>query len=245
MQGTGNGYLDPITNTYLPVGQETWADYTAWSTFTTWEGTYTGATTLEYTTRIFDAGEINKTNCLLTVTAGKSFSTTITYGNTISSGSIQSPSTEDITAGQGAVPALTGRYFQFTITQEMDSANDDLPFIADFNVQLVSASNEDTISFGGENNLDTSTLSGSVGQRTFTETGVGSYIDFFVQILTTGLTGTQMPVCYVDMSGSDPVLNIYDADSYGKRTRMDVTVNLNYSFMAGIEADDFGNIVEA
>jgi len=244
MIGTGNGYFDTVTRTYLPISQETWADYSTWDSFTTWEGTYADGTQLSYTSRIFDAGEINKTNCLLQVDAGTPFTTTITYGDSVSGGAIVSPSTETVTPGQGAVPVLTGRYFQFTILQEMDSGNDDLPFIAGLSVELQSASNVDLISYGGANNLDTSTLPGTDGVRTFSQTGVGSYVDFFVQILTTGLTGTKMPVCYVDMSGANPVLNIYDADSYGKRTPMDCYVNVNFAYMPAIEADSFGNITE-
>jgi len=245
MQGTGNGYFDKLTELYVPTSQETWADYTTWSGFTTWEGTYADGTTLVYTSRIFDAGEINKTIILLSATTGLPFDTTISYGNSLSGSSIASPSTENITAGQGAVPTLTGRYFQFTLTQTMDSANDTVPFLQTLNVQLRSASAADQLAFGGANRLDTSTLSGSVGQRTYTDSNVGSYVDFFVQILSNNLTGTQTPVCYVDLSGSDPVLNIFDADAYGKRKRMDVTVNINYSFTESTIADANGNIVEA
>ena len=53
-----------------------------------------------------------------------------------------------------------------------------------------------------------------------------------------------MPVCYVDKSGSDPVLNIYDADAYGKRTRMDVTADIVVDYMPKLTSDDFGNITE-
>jgi hypothetical protein len=243
MQGTGNGYFDKVTELYVPTSSETWASYSTWSGFTTWEGTYADGTTLVYTSRIFDAGEINKTVILLSATTGLPFDTTISYGNTLSGSSIASPSTENVTAGQGAVPTLTGRYFQFTLTQTMDSANDTVPFLQTFDVTLQSASNIDTVSFGGANRLDTSTLSGSVGQRTYTDTSVGSYVDFFTQILSDNLTGTQTPVCYVDLSGTNPVLNIFDADAYGKRKRMDVTVNINYSFTVGTTADANGNIV--
>ena len=245
MQGTGNGYFDKLTELYVPTSQETWASYSTWSGFTTWEGTYADGTTLVYTSRIFDAGEINKTIILLSATTGLPFDTTISYGNSLSGSNIASPSTENITAGQGAVPTLTGRYFQFTLTQTMDSANDTVPFLQTLNVQLRSASAADQLAFGGANRLDTSTLSGSVGQRTYTDSNVGSYVDFFVQILSNNLTGTQTPVCYVDLSGSDPVLNIFDADAYGKRKRMDVTVNINYSFTESTIADANGNIVEA
>jgi hypothetical protein len=84
-----------------------------------------------------------------------------------------------------------------------------------------------------------------VGQRTVSVTNIGKAINVFVQIQTTGLTGTQMPVCYVDKSGTDPVLNIYNADAYGKRTRMDVTADIIIDYMKKLTSDEFGNITES
>ena len=63
----GTGYYDRTTQTYKSLPTETWADYTNWSTFTSWAGT--PADSVSFTTTIFDAGKVDWHNTLVDIEA--------------------------------------------------------------------------------------------------------------------------------------------------------------------------------
>ena len=240
----GNGFYDPQERIYRPKSTETWADYTNWSTFTSWAGTPDVTSPLQFTTRVFDSGDINYTAVLVQYVSANPVTTEISYGNSLSGGAIVSPSTQTVYPNDSNVPLLLGRYFQVTAYQDQDSPSLSFPLFQSIDVELRNSSTID-LETTGFSNKDTSTFTGSVGQRTISVSDLGRAINVFVQIQTTGLSGTQMPVCYVDKSGTDPVLNIYDADAYGKRTRMDVTADIIIDYMKKLTSDEFGNITES
>ncbi len=240
----GNGYFDTQAGIYRPKSSETWASYSTWDGFTNWDGTPDVSSPLQFTTQVFDAGDSNATAVMVQYQAANPVTTQISYGNTLSSGSIVSPTTTTIYPNNSNVPLLDGRYFQITAFQDQDSGSLHYPIFQSIDVTIQSASFTDLKS-DGFSNKDTSTLSGSVGQRTVSITNIGKAVKVLVQIHSTGLTGTQTPVCYVDKSGTDPVLNIFDADAFGKRTRMDVTADIIIEYMTKLESDEFGNITES
>jgi len=240
----GNGFYDPVDRVYRPKSSETWTSYSTWDSWTDWDGTPDVSSPLEFTTKVFDAGDINFTAVLVEYEAANPVTTQISYGNTLSSGSIVSPTTTTIYPNDSNVPLLEGRYFQITAYQDQDSPSLSFPLFQSIDVEVKSSSFTE-LETGRFSNKDTSTLSGSVGQRTVSITNIGKAVNVFVQIHSTGLTGTQTPVCYVDKSGTDPVLNIFDADAFGKRTRMDVTADIIVDYMPKLTSDEFGNITES
>ena len=240
----GNGFYDPVDRIYRPKSSETWTSYATWDSWTNWDGTPDVSSLLEFTTRVFDAGDSNWTAVLVEYEAANPVTTQIAYGDSLSGGAIVSPTTTTIYPNDSNVPLLNGRYFQITAYQDQDSPSLSFPLFQSIDVELKNASSTELESDGFSNKY-TSTLTGSVVQRTVSIANIGKAINVFVQIQTTGITGTQMPVCYVDKSGTDPVLNIYDADAYGKRTRMDVTADIIVDYMPKLTSNEFGNITES
>ena len=137
----GNGYFDIATNTYVPNSVETWSDYDAsstgndWDAFTLWNGTPN--LPLTFTTDIIDYGSSAVVNYLCSVDANYPVYITVQYGDTIDSsgGAIDSPSTINVSPSQN-LSAVKGRYFQFTVSVDRDSASQEVPFIASINSSL-------------------------------------------------------------------------------------------------------------
>lgn len=240
----GTGYYDRTTKTYKSLPTETWADYTNWSTFTSWAGT--PSDTVSFTTGIFDAGKIDWHNTLVDIEASLPADVTIYAGETLeSAGQIDIASTTTITPSTSPVAATYGRYFQFTITLNKDSALQNDPEITSINVNF--NSNSVTLT---QSDIDTSTLAGSVGARQLTfNQPVGKLTNVIVQPHYTGLDDSagesQSPVIYIDKSATPTVLNIFNIDTYGKRTRMDCVVDVQAQARPRLVSDEFGSIEEA
>lgn len=240
----GTGFYDRTTQTYKSLPTETWADYTNWSTFTSWAGT--PGDSVSFTTGIFDAGKIDWFNTIVSIEATLPADVTIYAGETLASaGEIDIASTTVVTPSTTPVAATYGRYFQFMITLNRDSASQLDPEIAAINVNFNSTPTTLT-----QSDIDTSTLSGSVGARQLTfNQPVGKLTNVIVQPHYTGLDDSagdsESPIIYIDKSSTPTVLNIFNIDTYGKRTRMDCVVDVQAQAMPRLVSDEFGSIEEA
>jgi hypothetical protein len=240
----GTGYYDASQNAYLAKSTETWTSYATWSAFANWAGTPTS--TLQFTTRVYDTDKIDWTNYIMRIDATLPVSTTIYYGNTVDSagGSIQSASSYAVTPNQSTVNALYGRYFQFEFNLSQDSAADDAPAIISINVNF-----NRTIRSVTQANIDTNTLSGSAGLRNLTfNVNTGKIVNIFTQAHTQSLgdsaQDSEVPIVLVNKSSTPVVLNIFDADSYGKRRRIDCRLDIQAQYLPKLSSDANGNITE-
>jgi len=245
----------------IPNCTETWASLSGgWSTYTSWE--FTPLLPLTYTTPVIDFGRIDTVNPLTSFSASHPMNTTINYGNTVDSsgGSIDSPSTVNVTPSS-AVTSITGRYFQFTFSVDYDdSAGDSVtPFIQEIKTNI----SKDTKQIF-KDSIDSSTLSGSTGQRELSVPGdLGSVISAVITPHTATSTTTYVADTYVasgyvetivgDITlphivldkSTDPItLNIRDLNTYGK-TNIDCTFDAVLVGLPGMTADVDGQIVEA
>tara|TARA_R100000734_G_C3318358_1_gene112437 strand:- start:503 stop:1231 length:729 start_codon:yes stop_codon:yes gene_type:complete len=235
----GTGYFDKTSRTYKSLPTETWASYTNWSTFTSWAGTPSAS--VSFTTPIRDAGKIANWNPIVNVSASIPPDITIFAGSTLeSTGQIDIASTTVITPGTDPVNAVFGRYFQFKITLNKDSATQNDPEIAAIDIDLT----ENTITIN-QSDIDTSTLGGSVGQRNLTfNQNIGKLTSVIVQPHYTGLDDSagdkQTPIVYIDKTSTPTVLNIFNIDTYGKRTRMDCIIDVQATGLPKLVSDDTG-----
>lgn len=240
----GNGYYDPQARLYRSASTETWATYTQWDTFTSWAGTPGDSVT--FNTGVFDAGSVDWWNYIVTIQASLPANITVNYGETLDSsgGSIDSPQSISVTPSQSSIAGAYGRYFQFDITVARDSASLDDPTISnilvDFNNQPLTVRKSD---------LDTSTLGGSVGARELTfDFSVGQITNLLIQPHITGLEDSagesRTPMVLIDKSSTPAILNIFDIDTYGKRTRIDCTVDIQAQALAQLESTADGSTQE-
>jgi hypothetical protein len=240
----GTGYYDSSTRTYKSLPVETWASYTDWSTFTSWTGT--ASDTVTFTTQVYDAGKIDYFNPTVTVEASIPVDIDIYHGNTVDSagGAIDTPTTVNVTPNTSPIAGIQARYFQFDITVTKDSATQSDPEIYSISVNL---SNQ--LKQIQQSDINTNSLSGSVGQRQLTfNVATGKIVNLLVQPHITGLddsTGEgKTPIVLIDKSSSPAVLNIFDADTYGKRTRIDCVLDVQATTLPLLESDATGSIVE-
>ena len=239
----GTGYYDSATQTYLTKGTQTWASYATWTAFTEWQGT--PSSTLQFTTEVLDAGTVDYFNTTLFVNASLPISTTIYYGETVdSAGAIVSASSESVTPNDSSVPALYGRYFQFEINLAQSSASDVAPII--FNITPGLSNTKITVT---QADINTSTLTGTVGQRNLTfNISTGKIVNILtqahIQSLGDSAQDSEVPIVLVDKSSTPVVLNIFDADSYGKRKRIDCRLDVQAQCMPQLISDGLGNIRE-
>lgn len=239
----GTGYFDSENSVYLTKGTQTWASYATWAAFTSWQGT--PSSTLQFTTEVFDLGYVAFVNTLLTVSATLPATTNISYGVALdSAGAIVSATVYTVSPGENPVDALFGRYFQFEINLAQSSAADETPAIFNiapqFNDQLRTIAQAD---------INTSTLTGTVGQRNLTfNVNVGKITNILtqahIQNLGDSAQDSEVPMVLVDKSTTPVVLNIFDADSYGKRRRIDCRLDVQAQFLPLLVADNNGNIRE-
>ena len=285
---TGNGYFNRGEGYYQAKTTVTWNTYLGDSTGTDWDawqfwdsnGISLGVPIepelpLTFTTDIIDNGSVQLVNPLITVDASHSATITIQHGNTIDSsgGAIDSPTSVTISPNTSSVEAIKARFFIVTVSVDNDEdsagVSDDentfvMPFIKNINVQLSSDKITRTV-----NDLDSSTLSGSVGIRQLdagSVSGIGSveaiitqphtvvskYVadDYVVEgdsgdgnyfLLDTGVT----PFIFIDKSTTPPTLNIFDANTFGARKNIDCTFDAIVTGMKQISTDSTGSIREA
>ena len=169
----GNGFFDANNNVYLPKSVETWdnldgssAGGPSWDNWTEWR--LTPVLPLEFTSPVFDAEQINYYNINTDVdyTPIGNITFTLFYGNTVDSsgGTIDSPSSISWTPG-GTVSAVEARFFQLKVAISEDSSGIGLAQLNRMSFGATSDPITETIT-----DLDTSTLGGSVGQRTLSVT---------------------------------------------------------------------------
>ena len=246
----GNGFY--AEGVYQPFSQETWDDlatadsagYTGPTTWASWdEWDLTPRFPLTFTTPILDAGRIDTFLPLCNYGGTGQVTITLKTGNTVDSsgGAIDSPTTTTINEGDD-VSAIKARFFEFTFSTTFeDSAGEGgRPVITSVDTTLFGEKQSATFE-----SISSSTLAGSTGQRTLvvdkpiTVTTVTSMIHnpdsspYFVEgdsagglyvaddYVTAGVS--PRPVMYVDKSGTNPVLHIFDTNSADGATRVDVT----------------------
>jgi hypothetical protein len=239
----GTGYFDSDSNAYLTKGTQTWSSYATWTAFTEWAGT--ASSTLQFTTTVYDLGRVDWVNTLLEINASLPANVNISYGNSLdSAGAIVSATTYAVIPNQNPVSALYGRYFQFEINLSQDSAGDTPPIIFSITPELRTQLNTVT-----QADIVTSTLSGSVGQRNLTfNVNTGKIVNILtqahIQNLGDSALDNEVPLILVNKSTTPVVLNIFDADSYGKRKRIDCRLDVQAQFLPLLVADSNGNIRE-
>jgi hypothetical protein len=240
----GTGYYENAAQAYFTKGTETWASYATWTAFTSWKGTPNS--TLQFTTGIYDLGKIDWVNCVLEIDATLPASTTIFYGTTVDSAgtSIQSATSYSVIPSQSTVNALYGRYFQFQINLSQDSANDAEPII--FSIEPTLKTELETIT---QADIVTSTLTGTVGQRNLAfNAPTGKIVNILtqahIQNLGDSALDNEVPLVLVNKSTTPVVLNIFDADSYGKRKRIDCRLDVQAQYLPELSSDADGNIKE-
>lgn len=242
-----NGYYDVSSGILYGRSVEGWQDYTNWSTFLSWTGT--PGTQLEYTSRIIDAGKIDYHLPIITCDSALPITITMQYGDTIDSsgGAIDSPTSTTISPSSSNITAPYGRYFKFTITQGTgdsggaeDSAGSPPLFLSNLNIAFRSSFSSLT-----QSNINTSTLGGSVGARelTFNET-TGTITNCLIQPHITGLDDSGgdpvTPICYIDKTSTPIIVNIFDIDAYGKRRRVDCTIDVQIQYLPQLNSDAQG-----
>lgn len=250
---SGTGYYDYNTQIYTALSQETWATIedsatAQWDDWKTWDGTPN--TSVEYTTDVYDYGKTDWVNCILDFEPTLPASTVIKYGTTLDSAGdlteshIDSPTSYSVVPGQDPVTGLYGRYFQFVITVAQDSGTQGTPALTLPTVRLTNESRTIT-----QSDIDTSALGGSVGARELSfNVSTGKITNIITQAHLTGYDDSagnpRTPVVYVDKASSPMVLNIFDLDTYGKRTRIDCTVDIQAQTMPLLRATGSGTIEE-
>tara|TARA_A100001201_G_scaffold41576_1_gene42597 strand:+ start:4011 stop:4766 length:756 start_codon:yes stop_codon:yes gene_type:complete len=245
-----NGYFDSSTRSYKALPVETWAGtedsagYT-WDNFTTWAGT--ASDTVTFTTGIFDGGKIDFFNPTVLVDSSIPADITIRHGNTkdSSGGAIDSPTTVNLTPSTATVAGIKARFFEFDITVTRDSATQADPEIFSIEVDL-----RNQLKTVTQSDLDTSTLGGSTGARELTfNISTGKITNLLVQThsstLNTDSAGDSVtPMVFIDKSSTPPILNIFNIDTYGKRTRVDCVVDVQATTLPLLQTDATGSIVE-
>lgn len=257
----GNGYYDRHQFMYLPKSVENWDNYDgssaggpSWDNWTEWRGT--PVLPLEFTSPVFDAGEINYFNVTTDVEYEPIGNITFTlfYGNTVDSagGDIDSPSSISWTPG-GSVGAVEARFFQLKVAISEDSALLGLARLKKMSFNALQEYANETIT-----DLVTSTLSGTVGQRTLSPaTGFSQITSLICQAQTTESKyvadsyvasddsagevyieegATPIPYVTVVSKGATPEIRIVDLATYGKEF-VDATIDVRIEGLRSLTAD--------
>jgi len=251
----GNGFFSRDEGVYKAYPTRTWDGDSAgitWNDFVEWDAD--PGVTLTYTTNVIDTFESKKQNPTIQIEASQPAIVTIYYGDTVDSagGSIDSASSVVVSPSQSNIGALKARYFQFEVTLDPDSGGIEFP---NFNTAPFISKITTAISTGTTTkkytDIDISTLSGSVGQRTL-NIGSGGNLNVgnvLTQIQHQSITDDSggayiTPVCYVEKTATNLVLHVFDVDSYGKRKRVDCVIDLQVELFPNISSDLTGSINE-
>lgn len=152
----GNGFFDGV---YYPNSTETWSSLTGgWDTYTDWN--YTPNLPLTFTGDVIDTGASEFYNYVTSVSSNYPVNITVQYSDSVdSAGALVSATTINVTPNQ-TLSGAKGRYWQFSFSVDRDSASQDVPVIRNISHNLRNAYLTVPI-----NNVDSSTLNGSTGQR--------------------------------------------------------------------------------
>lgn len=254
----GNGYY--AEGLYQPKSTQTWDNLTGnWDAYVGWS--FTPDLPLTFTTNIIDVGQSQYVNYDCEVSATYPVNITVQYGDTIDSsgGSIDSPSTINVTPNQSLTGAK-GRYWQFTISVDYaDSAGTDIPTIGSITTNLKSGVETVNVS-----SINSSTLSGSVGERQLSavskigavtgavvtpHTSSAAYVatGYVVSEDSAGESYVEigdvvLPHIVIDKTTDPITLIIRDLNTYGK-TKIDCTFDAVLTGLPTIQSDGNGNIV--
>ena len=252
---SGTGYYAKDEQLYKALPTRQWDDYDSagvqWEDWTQWDEN--PGTSVAFTTEIFDLDERKTFAPLVDIEASMPAKVTVITGDTVDSsgGAIDSATSETFIPNQTGISTKTARFVQLTVTVEQDSGGDeisesDTPYIRRIQPNFLTQ-------FATQHfdNIDTSTLSGSTGQRTLFDGSSNStqVISYQVQILNTTLTDDSAghpatPVIYVEKTTSTVVLHIFDVDTYGKRKRIDCVVDAQLRTLPALRTGNSGSIVE-
>ncbi len=252
---SGTGYYSKDEGLYKALPTRQWDDYDSaglqWDSWVQWDEN--PGTSVAFTTEIFDLDERKTFAPLVDIDASMPAKVTVITGDTVDSsgGTIDSATTETFIPNQTGITTKTARFVQMTVTIEQDSGGveigeSDTPYIRRIQPNFLSQFNTQDF-----DNIDTSTLSGSTGQRTLFDGSSNNtqVISCFVQILNTTLTDDSAghpatPVIYVEKTATTVVLHIFDVDSYGKRKRIDCVVDAQIRTLPSLRTNNSGSIVE-
>ena len=140
---------------------------------------------------------------------------------------------------------IQARFFEFDITVTRDSATQADPEIFSIEVDL-----RNQLKTVTQSDIDTSTLGGSTGARQLTfNISTGKIVNLLVQPHSSSLNvdssgDSVTPMVFIDKSSSPAVLNIFNIDTYGKRTRVDCVVDVQATTLPLLQTDATGSIVE-
>ena len=251
----GTGYYAKDEQLYKALPTRQWDDYDSagltWDLFEQWD--QNPGTSVAFTTQIFDLDETKTFAPLVDVDASQPAKITVITGDSVDSsgGAIESSTSETFIPNQTGITTKTARFVQLTVTIEQDSGGDELsesdtPYIRRIQPNFLTE-------FATQNfdNIDTSTLSGSTGQRTLIDGSATNtqVVSCMVQILNTTLTDDSAghpatPVIYVEKTATTVVLHIFDVDTYGKRKRIDCVVDAQVRTLPSLRTNNSGSIVE-
>lgn len=249
----GNGYFDTSVGQYRPKSGDAWNDYTSWDSWSSWDTA--PILPLTFTTPVTDFGSSELLNYTLDVDTNYPFTVDVKYSDSIDGGgALVSPTTISVAPGD-TLSAAKGRYWQFVISVDRDSASLELPYISRISSNLTAEIVQRSVT-----NIATNTLSGTTGQRQLDSVaGISTVTSAITQPHDEGssepytlsdyvaadyfVASTQVvPLVYVDKSTTPLTLNIYNAnDSF---TRVDCTIDAVVQGLPALSADDFGNIKE-
>ena len=249
----GNGYFDTSVGQYRPKSGDAWSDYSTWSTWTSWDTS--PVLPLTFTTAVTDFGSSEVLNYTFKVDSNYPAYVDVKYSDSIdSAGALVSPTTISVSPND-TLSAAKGRYWQFVVSVDRDSASLELPYIASLSSNLTAETVQRSVT-----DIDTSNLSGSTGQRQLDNiAGVSTVTSAITQPHDEGAsdpyvaasyvtddyfvgTSQVVPLVFVDKSTSPLTLNIYNAnDSFA---RVDCTIDAVVQGLPALSADAFGNITE-
>lgn len=149
------GYLDLDQGVVFPDSTGAWSDYTSWDNFTSWTGT--AADPLIYVSDVVDLGQV-RSFCLKIITQAQGEVSYDVYTSTTGAFAGEETLTS-IAYGAVGIASFNTRFFAVAIQV---AATAGIPILNGFEITAT----EQTISFSF-NSVDTSTLAGSVGNRTF------------------------------------------------------------------------------
>lgn len=256
---SGNGYYDTDNNVYLAGSSTTWADLTNnWSTYDSWR--YTPTLPLEFTSNVFDANESNYFNVTTDVvyTPVGNITMTLFYGDALSGSAITSPSSISWTPGD-SVSAVKARYFQLKVSITEDSAGLGIATLSSMQFNALQDYATETLT-----DVATSSLSGTVGQRTLSiATGFSQITSLICQprqsintyvasnyVASDDSAGelyieegaTPIPHVTVVSKGASPELKIVDLATYGQ-TNVDAVLDIRIEGLRTLIADSVtGNV---
>lgn len=261
----GNGQYDSVLGQYVPISQDTWADYDAsstgndWDSWTSWQNN--PLLPLTFTTRVIDYGVSTYLNYIVNVETNYPFYTTVYYSDTVdSAGALVSPSSLSVSPSQ-SLSGIKARYFQFTVSVDRDSAGLDLPYISNITTSLTQEFVSQYMTDINTQDLNYTTITkGSVTEVYYdlpTVTGIGKIVSALLQpqilydvyvtadYVASGYTDDlrYVPVIALDKS-TDPLrIRVLGVNTDSQTSPdIDCVFDAQFQGLAALASDSNGNI---